>query len=264
MQSLNVLLVGQGKSVEHIKKSKFLNKLYTVSNKEIDGTINIKFNTFKELAYKCRTLQIDIVLVEEEKWILEGITDVMKQNYINCFGVNMSWTDLRLSHDFTRKMLNKYDINVPPLINLPFDYPVVVKGDGILKIANSMQEIISIKEEAYKKSLEVAKNIFLEKFLNGAKYKVTSLFDGKHLITFPIENIERDLLNDYSSKLENMFVCEKANFVGFFNSYVIFEDNKLYNTGFSLGFEYPNLNPTNDFLYICLSAIYQKLNEIEL
>ena len=264
MQSLNVLVVGQGKSLEYLKKSKYLNKLYTVSEQEKDDVINIKFNTFRELAQKCRTLQIDIVLVEEEKWILEGIADVMKQNYINCFGVSTAWTDLRLSHNFTRKMLEKYDIDVPPLINLPFNYPVVVKGDGILKIANSMQDIIAIKKEAYSNSLELAKNIFLEKYLNGVKYKITSLFDGKHLLTFPAENVDTKLLKEYSLKLEKMLLNEKANFMGFINSYLIPEDNKLYNTGFSLEFEYPNLNPKNDILYICLSAIYQKLDEIEI
>jgi len=269
VQSLNVLIIGEGKSLEHIINSKHLNKIYTVAEQEINGAINLKFNTFKELAQKCRTLQIDIVLVEEEKWILEGITDVMKQNFVNCFAVTSYWANLRLSHKFTRKMLQKYDINVPPTINLPLEYPVLVKGDGVLKIANSMQEIITIKEKIYNNSPEIAKNVFLEKYLNGIKYKITSIFDGKHLLTFPTEYIEKRLLEEYSLKLEKMLLGENANFTGFINSFVVVEDNKLYNTGFSLEFEHPNLdvtksNQAKDILYICLSAIYQKLNEIEL
>ena len=267
MQSLNVLIVGREECLfaEKIKKSKLLNKLYVTSEKT-NGAVQIKFNTFKELSQKCKALQIDIVLVEEEKWVLEGIANVMKQNLINCFSVTSNWTNLGLSHSFSRKMLNKYEINIPPIINLPLDFPIFVKGDGILVKANSMQEIISIKEKIFNASPEIAKNLFLEKYLYGSKYKVISLFDGKHLLTFSQPNIKQELLNEYSNKLERMLIMEKANFVGFINSDLIEENGILYNTGFSFEFKMPDLenSPNSDILYICLSAIYQKLNEITL
>ena len=267
MQSLNVLIAGEGKFAEQIKKSKFLNKLYITSNLEIEGVISINFNTFKELAQKCRALQIDIVLVENEKWVLEGIVQVMKQNFVNCLAATTDWTELGLSHNFARKMLQKYEINVPPIINLPLDFPIVVKGDGVLKLANSMQEIISIKEDIYKTSGEVSKNVFLEKFLKGEKHKVISIFDGKHLLTFPEQNINKNLIEDYSNKLENMLINEKANFTGFINSDLIEENGILYNTGFSFGFIMPKFDTNQymlpkDILYICIVAIYQKLNEL--
>lgn len=266
MQSLNVLLLSKGNYVYQLLESKYLNKLYLISDEEVEGTIAIKFNTFKELAKKCRTLQIDMVLIEEEKWILEGIANVMKQNYINCFAATSDWTELGLSHNFARKMLEKYNINVPPIITLPFDFPVLVKGDGVLKKACSMQDIITIKENIYNKSNEISKNIFLEKYLNGEKNKAISLFDGKHLLTFPHEKINNNLLQDYSQKLEKMLLEEKANFIGFLNSELIEENNILYNTGFSFEFIMPNFEVCQttypkDILYYCLSALYQKLNE---
>ncbi len=270
MQSLNVLIVSSHKSkyLEQIKSSKYLNKLYVTSQEEVEDTIQLTFNTFKELAQKCRTLEIDIVLAEEEKWILEGISNVMKQNHINCFAATSDWTNLSLSQNFARKMLGKYGINLPPIITLPLEFPVLVKGDGILKKANSMQEIISIKEKIYKTSGEISKNIFLEECLKGEKNKIISLFDGKHLLTFPHEKISAILLKEYSDKLEKMLLNEKANFIGFINSELIEENGILYNTGFSFGFYMPNLELfqttcPKDILYICLSAIYQKLNEIE-
>ena len=75
MQSLNVLIVSTNKSryAGQIKNSKYLNKMYVTSEEEVEGTVRLRFNTFRELAQKCRTLQIDVVLVEEEKWVLEGI-----------------------------------------------------------------------------------------------------------------------------------------------------------------------------------------------
>ena len=270
MQKLNVLIVSteQSKYIEQIKGSKYLNKLYVTSEEEIPDTLRLRFNTFKELAQKCRTLQIDIVLVEEEKWILEGIANVMKQYFVNCFAVTTKWAELGLSHNYARKMLSEYKINIPPIINLPVEFPVLVKGDGILKIANSMQEIISIKEKIYNTSGEVAKNVFLEKYLKGNKYKIISIYDGKHLLTFPHRNIRKDLLDDYSIKLEKMLIDGKADFTGFINSELIEENGILYNTGFSFEFMLPDFEACDmtcpkDIFYICLSTIYQKLNEIE-
>lgn len=270
MQSLNVLIVSSFKSkyIDKIKSSKYLNKLYVTSNEETEGAVRLQFNTFKELAQKCRTLQIDIILVEEEKWVLEGITNVMKQYHVNCFAVTSDWTELGLSHNYARVMLTKYGINLPEKINLPLEFPVLVKGDGVLKKANSMQEIISVKQDIFKKSAEISKSVFLEKYLNGEKHKIVSVFDGKHLLTFPHTGVDSNLLREYSDKLEKMFTEEKANFIGFFNSEVIEENNILYNTGFSFGFVMPNFEAYNtttpkDILYICLSAMYQKLDEVE-
>lgn len=271
MQSLNVLLVNSQKSknLKYIMNSKYLNKLYVTSEEEIEGAVQIKFNTFKELAQKCRALQIDIVLVEEEKWVLEGISNVMKRSYVNCFAAPSEWTELSLSHNYARKLLEEYEINVPPIINLPLEFPVLVKGDGVLHKANSMQEIISIKEKVYNTSGEISKGIFLEKYLKGEKCKVISLFDGKHLLTFPHEKISNKLLNKYSKKLETMLLCEKARFLGFINSDIVEENGILYNTGFSFEFSMPDFDMwqsayPKDILYICLSAIYQKLNEVKI
>ena len=271
MQSLNVLIVTQKKSkyAELIMQSEYLNKLYLTSDEEIEGALSIKFNTFKELAQKCRVLQIDVVLVEEEKWVLEGIANVMKKNYINCFAPTADWTNLGLSHNYARQLLRKYEIDLPPIINLPINFPIIVKGDGVLKKANSLQDIITIKEDVFKTSPEISKTVFLEEYLNNEKHRVVSLFDGKHLLTFPENGIDSGLLKQYSQKLERMLIEEKANFIGFINSELIEENGILYNTGFKFNFIMPDLSENispkpKDILYICLSALYQKLNEIEL
>ena len=182
MQSLNVLIVSQRKSkyIDTILRSAYLNKLYITSDEEIEGAILIQFNTFKELAQKCRALQIDVVLVEEEKWALEGIANVMKKNFVNCFAPTTDWVNLGLSHNYARAMLQKYKIDVPQKVNLPINFPIIVKGDGILKKAYNLQDIITIKEEVFKSSPEISKTIFLEEYLNNQKYTIISVFDGKH------------------------------------------------------------------------------------
>ena len=269
MQSLNVILVGNGKFVPVLKNSKYLHKLYVTSGEEISGVITLQFNTFKQLAKICKAFQIDIVISEEERWVLEGITNVMKKNHINCLAATSEWTNLALSHSYARHMLTKYEIATPPIVTLPAEFPVIVKGDGILKIAKSMQEVISVKEHVYNMSAEISKNVFLEKYLYGKKHKITSFFDGKNILTFPNKEINKDLLNEYSEKLKRVLVSEKADFIGVINSNLIEEDKVLYNTGFSFEFVIPDLScmPDNypkDILFLSLLMMYQKLDEIEL
>ena len=67
MQALNILLVGDGLNLTALRMSKYLKKLY-VTSENIDET-QISFNTFFELAQKCRLHQIDLVIVKNEKCI---------------------------------------------------------------------------------------------------------------------------------------------------------------------------------------------------
>lgn len=257
MQSLNILIAGDGVSASIFLKSKMLKKLYVTSDNEISGAINISFNTFKELAEKCRTLQVDIVIVENEKWVIQGICDVLRKNLVNCFAVSAKWTEL-----LNKKLLYKYDIKTPLTLTYPKP-PLCVKSGKICKKANSLAEVVEIKKEIFQTSAELAKNIFLEEYLEGEEYTVTSLFDGKNLLTFPsknMTNLQKELLADYSSKLELVFVDYKADFVGFVNSNLIWAGKSWYNTGFSFGFLKPEID--NDLIYILNSALYQKLNEI--
>ena len=74
--------------------------------------------------------------------------------------------------------------------------------------------------------------------------------------------ISEKLLKNYSQKLEKMLQDEKAEFVGFINSEVVLYKDILYNTGFNFTFQ--KLSSETDILYLLWSAIYQKLDEIEI
>lgn len=264
MQSLNVLIVGieNPNLIELIKNSKYLNKLFVASDNEIDGCITINFNTFKELAEMCKALQIDIVLINNEKWIKQGITNTMKQYHVNCLAATAEWADLAISHKYARTLLNKYNINVPQIITLPVEFPVLVKGNGVLKKANSLQDVIDIRQKIAENQPEISKTVFLEKYLHSEKHKVVSIYDGKHLLTFPNSEINYESLKTYSEKLEKMLIQENANFIGFINSEIIEDDGILYNTDFNFDFLIPETS--EDILYICISALYQKLNELDI
>ena len=255
MQTLNVLIVGDGELLPLVQKSKFLKKLYITS--EVDGAISIRFNTFVELARKCKALQIDVVLVENEKWILQGIADVLRKSFVNCIAPNALMAEKLTDSLMSRQFLSKYNINIPQKLTYPNKFPLLVRCKGFKYKANTLVEVLQIKELINKKyPLEIASTAFLEDFIEGEVFNVTSFFDGKTLKTFSNDN----QILEYSKLLEKALVQENASFIGFFNSRLIKNDNTLYNTGF--GLNYAKTEFEKDFLYVLYCGIYQKLNEL--
>ena len=255
LQTLNVLIAGDGELSPLVQKSKFLKKLYITS--EVDGAISIKFNTFVELAKKCKALQIDVVLVENEKWILQGIADVLRKSFVNCIAPNALMAERLIDSLLSRQFLLKYNINIPQKLTYPNKFPMLVRGKGFKYKANSIEEVLQIKDLINQNySSEIASTAFLEDFIEGEVLNVTSFFDGKTLKTFSNDN----QILEYSKLLEKALVQENANFIGFFNSRLIKNDNTLYNTGF--GLNYAKTEFEKDFLYILYCGIYQKLNEL--
>ena len=99
MTKLNILIASdkdESRIIGLIQKSKYLNKLYATY--ELEGAIEVRFNTFKELAQKCRALKIDIVIVENEKWVLQGIADVLRAGLVNCLALSSRANRLILSN----------------------------------------------------------------------------------------------------------------------------------------------------------------------
>ena len=183
MQTLNVLIAGEGKLIPLLKKSKFLKKLYATT--EVEGAVNIKFNTFNELAKKCKSLQIDIVLVENEKWILQGIADVLRKNFVNCIAPNALFAEKLIDSIASRKFLENSEILVPQKMNYPSKYPLLVRGKGFKYKANNFEEVLKFKN-LINKTLpsEIAETTFLEEFVEGEVLNVVSFYDGKTLKTF--------------------------------------------------------------------------------
>lgn len=255
MQTLNVLIAGEGKLIPLLKKSKFLKKLYATT--EVEGAVNIKFNTFNELAKKCKSLQIDIVLVENEKWILQGIADVLRKNFVNCIAPNALFAEKLIDSIASRKFLENSEILVSQKMNYPSKYPLLIRGKGFKYKANNFEEVLKFKNLINKTlPLEIAETTFLEEFVEGEVLNVVSFYDGKTLKTFSDEA----LVEEYSKKLEKALLQNKVNFIGFFTSRLIKTSSKLYNTGF--GLKYSQMNFDKDFLFILYCGIYQKLNEL--
>jgi len=252
--AMNVVIVGDEINAEYFINSKYVSKLYFAPK-------DIKFNTFRELSEKCKALQADLVLVQDEKWILQGIGDVLRQNNVNCIAPTSNWTKLGINRPYVYELLDKYNFHLPQKIILPNEFPVLIRGAGLYEIANTLDDIVRIKENIYNKSADIAQTIYLEEYLG--KYEIlTSLFDGKHLITFKNDKFDYKLIKNYNDQLEELLNSEKANFLGFINSLVVQKEDYLYNIGFN--FEYPEEIISTDLMYVLNLALYQKLNEFKI
>ncbi len=260
MQSLNVLFVGDELSpaIKYLLQSKYLNKLYT--SFEAEYSINLKFNTFKELAIKCKSLKIDVVFVEDKKYVYQGIADVLRSNFINCLTLTSNWSKLVLSNHYAQNLLNKHNILTPKILSYPSTFPLVVKTDGFSQTANNIAEVLDIKKYISQHLPQVEDKLHLEEFIDGKDLVLNSFFDGKHLVTISSIKLSEKIISDYNNKLLNMFLNEQANFIGYINSKMIYANQKLYNIGFD--FDLPITK--QDILFVAISIIYQKLNEIDI
>lgn len=262
MQSLNILIAGDGKSLKYIWGSKLVKKLYIVSDNQFQGVTNIKFNTFRELAFKCKSLQIDIVLVENEKWILQGIADVLRKHFINCVAPYSHWAKLSISGLEAKRMITKYGITAPETMAFPKSFPLMVRANGFSKIAHTVQEVLKIRGEIQACSAELAKTAYLEEYIEGKETKIVSIYDGKNVLSFNNLELSAEQIKMYAQSLQEMLNSEKADFIGFITTNVIIREEKIYTTGFRV--EFPDFDSNVDLIYILISAIYQKLDEIEL
>lgn len=257
---MNLLIIGKLQK-NLFQDSKLLDKLYTATIEPLEDIPNIEFESFEDLAFKAKSLKIDIAITTDKDLIQAGIADVLKKQLVNIVAVNKKWFNLETSRLVAKQLASYYSINVPEVLKAPLSFPVIIKTDKPKGnfIANSMQDLVNKME-----TLQGEKT-FLEEYLDGEVYNLTSLWDGKNLLSFPIENlteVQQDRLELYKTKLNFMLSDENADFTGFFTSKLLWAKNDWYLLEYKMRLD-KNAQIKGDLLYILNSALYQKLNEIQ-
>lgn len=265
---MNILILGtdsvEQKLIELCLKSKFLGKIYTASKKALDGIPNIEFDSYEELVQKAKALQIDLTLMTNENYISEGIVEVFRKNLLNIISVNKKWFNLETSRLIAKQLSNYYSINIPNLIKVPITFPVVIRTNSQkeTKIAYSMDDLVQ------KKEILGSERTFLEEYLDGEVFSMLSIWDGKNLAHFnpqyDFTEVQLDRLELLKTKLHFMFSDEKADFIGFFTTKIIWAKNDWHVLDYVMRITKDSVTALEgiDFLFLLNSAIYQKLNEI--
>lgn len=202
------------------------------------------------------------------------------------------------------KVINSYS----PIHSFTY-FPVVIKADGLCKgkgvvIADNQEGALKIIEEFQGgKFGENSKTVLAEEFLQGEELSLMSLWDGENLLHFapardfkklsgakdapntggmgaycPVKltRIQEKKLGNYKQQLKKAllyentdFVGEKANFVGFIYSGLIWAKNDWYVLEYNVRLGDPETQAIlthlkTDFLEVLQSALEQKLDEVKL
>lgn len=259
---MNILIIGKlhNTLLNAVCESKMLDRIYTATLEPLEDIPNIEFESFEDLAYKAKALKIDIAITADKELIQAGIADELKKNLVNIFAVNKKWANLEISRLVAKELAAHYSINVPEVYKAPLSFPVIIKTDKPKEtfIASSMADLVNRMETLG------GEKTFLEEYLQGEVFELTSLWDGKNILSFPLGNlteVQQDRLELYKTKLNFMLSDEKADFMGFFTSKLLWAKNDWYLLEYKMGID-ENCKFYGDFLYILNSALYQKLNEI--
>ena len=265
---MNILILGTSKIERNLinlcLKSKYLERIYTASSNPLSGLDNVVYNDYTDLIKKAKKLHIDLILFANKKYIQDGFVELCKKNRLNTVSVNKKWFNLEDSRLVAKKLIHHYSINYPKNIKAPTTFPIVIKSTNskIEKIAYSMSELVEVKHELSGKS------VFLEDYLDCKICHILFLWDGKTILLFDkflnLTEVQKDRLELYKIKLNFMLSDEKADFIGFFVTKLIWAKNDWYVSDFIMHLD-ENVDLSiiqGDFLYILNTALYQNLNEI--
>lgn len=209
---MNILIIGSG-GREHalalkLKESNIENRLYcnpgNPGTKQISDNISFDFSNKDTLINFCKEKMIDLVVVGPEQPLADGISDILKENNINCFGPSKYASQLESSKSFAKDFMDEF--NIPTAKYKTFEskdlsdcsryienseMPIVIKADGLaggkgVYITDNKDDAKNIVEDFFNgKFGEASKKIVIEQFLNGIEASIFAICDGSDFKLLP-------------------------------------------------------------------------------
>lgn len=215
-----VLIVGNGGREyaigAHLRKSENLELFFAPGNA---GTkmlgVNLSITNNQDILRFCIESKIDWVIIGPEVPLVEGLSDVLREDGIKVFGPSKSAAKLEGSKAFMKDFLARYNIPTARYIQttsqdeaiafaLKLPLPVVIKASGLCAgkgviIAQSYDEAKqTICDMLSGKSFgDSGKCVIIEEFLDGYELSVFGICDGEHFKLLPAcQDHKRLLSND--------------------------------------------------------------------
>ena len=209
---MKILLIGNG-GREHCLAEKLANsasteKLYCLPGNpgifDYAEPVGLRTNDYKGIAKFCIENSIDMVVVGPESPLADGITDILAENNIKCFGPTKAAAELECSKLFAKKFMHK--CNIPTAKFQKFcsenkdqaieyieknSYPMVIKADGLAAgkgviVAKTPYEAKATVIDMFKgKFKEAGKIIVIEEFLKGEEASILAISDGNDYFLLP-------------------------------------------------------------------------------
>lgn len=209
---MKVLLIGSG-GREHalaykIAQSKSLEKLYIMPGnpgmEKLGENIEINPGNENVLTF-CKDKKIDLVVIGPEQPLVDGLSDILRNNGFNVFGPSAKAARIEGDKVFSKNLMKKY--NIPTAAYEIFDrkeyesavkyldkisYPTVIKAFGLA--AGKGVLICKTKSEAFEGINQIFKEnafgdagdkIVIEEFMTGEEASVFAITDGEKFVALP-------------------------------------------------------------------------------
>ena len=211
---MNVVIIGSG-GREHalalkIKESLQLTKLYIIPGNPgtnfLGQNVDLDFSNQTKIVEFCKEKKIDLVVIGPEKPLVDGLTNVLRDNQINVFGPNKEAAQIESSKYFAKKIMK--EAGVPTAKYIPFTsnliesarefiknkkYPCVIKTDGLAQgkgvfVCNDPKEAedalnLILNDKIFGESGE---KVLVEEYLVGEEVSVFAICDGHEFICLPV------------------------------------------------------------------------------
>ncbi|AHX11800.1 phosphoribosylamine--glycine ligase [Neorickettsia helminthoeca str. Oregon] len=206
MQLKKVLVVGNGGRehalISKIKDSPLLGKIYTTNPEFSRFAEHIKADPTNHLYLSsiCKSEEIDLVVVGQERYLENGITDALTAEGVAVFGPTKNAAKLESSKFFAKEIAEmqgtptaRYAFcsspnNLRKQIESIGDFPVVIKANGLASgkgvvMCGTMDEALQVGEAMLNGMFGAAsKNIIVEEFLQGEELSYFVLVDGQTVL----------------------------------------------------------------------------------
>lgn len=171
---------------------------------------------FENLAAWCKSSEVDLVVVGPEAPLADGISNVLKENGIHCFGPSKRAAMLETSKEYSKNFMNKYQIPTARhksftsssdaenyILNSPYP-PLVVKasglaaGKGVVVCESRKEACLAARNMLDDKKFGTAGGVVvIEEMLDGEEFSVLCFSDGKNIAVMPpIQDHKRALDGD--------------------------------------------------------------------
>ncbi len=209
----NVLLIGSG-GREHalaykISQSKSLKKLFIIpgnpGTKLLGENVILNQDDHSAILKFCAQNKIDLVVIGPEKPLVDGLSDILRQNKVNVFGPNKNAAAIEGYKTFAKSLMEKYNISTAKYSEFSSEqissaeeylknsnYPVVIKADGLAAgkgviICNNFDEALYTLNDMFVKKIfgEAGEKIIIEEFLVGEEASIFAITDGDKFICLP-------------------------------------------------------------------------------
>ncbi|MHC1737091.1 MAG: phosphoribosylamine--glycine ligase [Ignavibacteriaceae bacterium] len=210
---MKVAIVGTG-GREHclgyrISSSEECEKIYFLSGNAgttaVGENVEVNQGDNQAILKFCQEKSIDFVIIGPEKPLVDGLSDMLRENNITVFGPSGNAARIESEKSYAKMIMKKYSVPTAEYKEYSrsergevleylkkVSYPVVIKADGLaagkgVLICGSYAESESAINDIFQSNIfgSSGDKVIIEEFLKGEEATIFAITDGEGYVTLP-------------------------------------------------------------------------------